>query len=61
MHESFDPNDPTKFTRSNFGWACSLYAELVLSRLMGYTSPLPPQTGGASLRNTTASLFAAHP
>jgi len=40
LHESFDPNDPSKFTRSNFGWPCSLFSELVLDRLMGY-SPLP--------------------
>ncbi len=57
MHESFDPNDPTKFTRSNFGWACSLYAELVLNRVMGYTSPLPPGNGWSARRSTTASLF----
>jgi len=55
LHESFDPNDPTKFTRSNFGWACSLFAELVLNRVMGYTSPLPPSRGG-SRRGTTLSL-----
>lgn len=61
MHESFDPNDPTKFTRSNFGWACSLYAELVLNRLMGYTSPLPPNRGGMPLRAASASIFAARP
>jgi len=40
LHESFDPNDPSKFTRSNFGWPCSLFSELVLDRVMGY-SPLP--------------------
>jgi uncharacterized protein len=55
MHESFDPNDPTKFTRSNFGWACSLFAELVLNRVMGYTSPLPPTRLG-NRRGTTVSL-----
>ncbi|HZV80294.1 MAG TPA: glycoside hydrolase family 125 protein [Candidatus Binatus sp.] len=40
LHESFDPNNPSLFTRSNFGWPCSLYSELVLDRLMGFT-PLP--------------------
>ena len=40
LHESFDPNDPAKFTRSNFGWPCSLFSELVLDRVMGF-SPLP--------------------
>jgi meiotically up-regulated gene 157 (Mug157) protein len=36
LHESFNVNDPTKFTRSNFGWPCSLYSELVLTGLLGY-------------------------
>jgi len=40
LHESFDPNDPSKYTRSNFGWPCSLFSELVLDRVMGET-PLP--------------------
>lgn len=40
LHESFDPNDPTKYTRPNFGWPCSLYSELILDRIMGL-SPLP--------------------
>lgn len=30
MHESFDPNDPTKFTREWFSWANSMYCELVM-------------------------------
>ena len=58
MHESFDVNDPTKYTRSNFGWACSLYAELVLDRVMGYTSPLPPSRSGGR-RGTAVSLSQA--
>lgn len=33
MHESFDCNEPTRFTRPWFGWANSLFAELVLRRL----------------------------
>jgi meiotically up-regulated gene 157 (Mug157) protein len=40
LHESFDVDDPTKFTRSNFGWPCALFSELVLDRVMGQT-PLP--------------------
>jgi meiotically up-regulated gene 157 (Mug157) protein len=40
LHESFDVDDPTKFTRSNFGWPCSLFSELILDRVMGET-PLP--------------------
>lgn len=31
MHESFDPEDPSRFTRAWFAWANSLYAELVLT------------------------------
>ena len=30
MHESFDPDNPADFTRDWFGWANSLFAELVL-------------------------------
>lgn len=31
MHESVDADDPTKFTRPWFGWANSVFAELVLA------------------------------
>lgn len=30
MHESFDPNDPTRFTRPWFSWANSMFCELLL-------------------------------
>ncbi|MFN2529769.1 MAG: glycoside hydrolase family 125 protein [Pyrinomonadaceae bacterium] len=30
MHESFDPNDPRKFTRAWFAWGNTLFGELVL-------------------------------
>lgn len=33
MHESFDPNDPGRYTRRWFGWANSLFAELVMRAL----------------------------
>ena len=39
IHESFDPNDPTRFTRPEFGWANALYAELLFRSVAG----LPPQ------------------
>ena len=32
MHESFDVNDPERYSRDWFGWANSLFAELVLRR-----------------------------
>jgi meiotically up-regulated gene 157 (Mug157) protein len=47
LHESFDPNDPSHFTRSNFGWPCSLFSELVLDRIMGFSPlPVPNSTNG---------------
>lgn len=60
MHESFDPNDPTRFTRANFGWACSLYAQLVLDRLLGYSLPLPPGHEDAD-HATAATLVSSDP
>lgn len=33
MHESFDVNDPAKFTRSWFAWANSLFGELIVDVL----------------------------
>jgi meiotically up-regulated gene 157 (Mug157) protein len=29
IHESFDPDDPARFTRAEFGWANAMYAELL--------------------------------
>jgi len=29
LHESFNPNDPTQFTRSDFAWPNALYMELI--------------------------------
>jgi meiotically up-regulated gene 157 (Mug157) protein len=33
MHESFDPNNPSSYSRSWFAWANSLFSELVLNNL----------------------------
>ena len=33
MHEAFDPNDPSHFTRPWFAWANSLFAEFALQEL----------------------------
>lgn len=39
IHESFDPDDPGRFTRSEFGWANASYAELLFRSVGG----IPPQ------------------
>lgn len=31
LHESFDPNDPTKFTRVDFGWPNALFSEYMMT------------------------------
>jgi len=35
MHESFDADNPNNFTREWFGWANSLFGELILYRIVG--------------------------
>lgn len=60
LHESFDPNDPARFTRSNFGWACSLFAELVLNRVMGMNAPMPPGRSHAKGATTASLLYSMH-
>ena len=40
LHESFDPNNPAKFTRADFGWPNALFSEFVMTYLNGVT-PLP--------------------
>ena len=35
IHESFDPNDPSRFTRSEFGWANAAFAELLFRSVAG--------------------------
>ncbi len=43
IHESFDPNDPTRFTRSEFGWGNAMFAELIFrSAALLPPNPLPP-------------------
>jgi hypothetical protein len=42
MHESFDPNDPRRFTRARFGWANAGYAGVLFRATAGYG----PQTVG---------------
>jgi len=40
LHESFNPNDPTKFSRVDFGWPNALFSEYVMTAFGG-ASPLP--------------------
>jgi len=42
LHESFDPNDPKKFTRQDFGWPNALFSEFVLT--MDGTASIPMGT-----------------
>ena len=40
LHESFDPSDPLKFSRKDFGWPNALFSEFVMTDFGG-TSALP--------------------
>jgi meiotically up-regulated gene 157 (Mug157) protein len=43
IHESFDPDDPSRFTRTEFGWGNALYSELIFRSAAGFdANPLPP-------------------
>ncbi len=35
LHESFDPDDPRRFTRADFGWPNALFSEFVMTQLEG--------------------------
>jgi len=57
MHESFNPNNPAKFSRPWFCWPDSLFAELVMS----LTEACPrPEGGGYSIKEWTDRDDAAH-
>jgi uncharacterized protein len=40
MHESVNPNDPSQFTRPDFGWANAFWADLLFRTVAGY--PMVP-------------------
>lgn len=40
LHESFDPNDPKRYTRADFGWPNALFSEYVMTSFDG-VSPIP--------------------
>lgn len=35
LHESFDVNDPSRFTRQDFGWPNALFSEFILTQFQG--------------------------
>ncbi|HUN29148.1 MAG TPA: glycoside hydrolase family 125 protein [Alphaproteobacteria bacterium] len=35
LHESFDPDDPKRFTREDFGWPNALFSEFVMTQFQG--------------------------
>ncbi|HEY8298392.1 MAG TPA: glycoside hydrolase family 125 protein [Candidatus Baltobacteraceae bacterium] len=35
LHESFDPNDPKRFTRQDFGWPNALFSEYIMTSFEG--------------------------
>jgi meiotically up-regulated gene 157 (Mug157) protein len=39
LHESFDPNDPKRYTRTDFGWPNALFSEFILN--LSGTSQIP--------------------
>jgi uncharacterized protein len=40
LHESFNPDDPAKYSRVDFGWPNALFSEFVMTKLGG-VAPLP--------------------
>jgi meiotically up-regulated gene 157 (Mug157) protein len=44
MHESVNPNDPSQFTRPEFGWANAFWADLLFRSVAGYRA-IPFVTG----------------
>lgn len=59
LHESFDPNDPSDFTRADFAWPNALYAELIANE-SGLHAPSTPERSGAP-RNQAIDLQGSKP
>jgi len=38
LHESFNPDDPLKFSRADFGWPNALFSEYVMTTFEGVPS-----------------------
>ena len=45
MHESFDKDDASKFTRKWFAWANTLFGELIMNTAVRYPEILQSKTG----------------
>ncbi len=43
LHEAFNPDDPSKFTRQDFGWPNALFSEFVMTNFNG-VAPLPSRS-----------------
>jgi hypothetical protein len=52
IHESFDPQNPARFTRAEFGWANAMYTEL----LFRAAADLPPQPIGSTGQTLPTSI-----
>lgn len=49
LYESINPDEPWHFTRSEFGWANAVYAELIFRSVAGFAPLPPPRTDSWSL------------
>ncbi len=58
IHESFDPNDPTKFTRAEFGWANAMYAELLFRAAADLPAQAISESSGLASHTTTPPSIA---
>jgi meiotically up-regulated gene 157 (Mug157) protein len=51
LHESFDPNDPKRYTRVDFGWPNALFSEYVMTRFQGVPEIPMGDTSGVDFRS----------
>ncbi len=51
LHESFDPNDPKRYTRADFGWPNALFSEFVMTSFEGVSQI--PMGDASDLRFTS--------
>jgi meiotically up-regulated gene 157 (Mug157) protein len=58
IHESFDPSDPQRFTRAEFGWANAMYAELLFRAAADFPAQRISVRAPASGRRVVAESIA---